>query len=35
MVAAGATQVAQPCSCRHLEQRLAVFNAASIPAAVA
>jgi DNA replication protein DnaC len=35
MVAAGPTHVAQACSCRHLEQRLATFNAAGIPAAVA
>ena len=35
MVQAGATRVAQPCACRHLDQRIATFNAAAIPAAVA
>jgi len=35
MVASGAARVAQACSCRHLDQRIAAFNAANIPAAVA
>jgi DNA replication protein DnaC len=35
MVANGEARVAQACSCRHLDQRIATFNAAGIPAAVA
>jgi DNA replication protein DnaC len=35
MVSSGASRVAQACSCRHLDQRIATFNAAGIPAAVA
>ncbi len=35
MVATGKGLVAQGCSCRHLDQRIATFNAAGIPAAVA
>ena len=35
LVPAGASSVAQPCACRHLDDRLAVFNAASLPATVA
>ncbi len=35
MVASGGSRVAQACSCRHLDQRIATFNAAGIPAAVA
>jgi DNA replication protein DnaC len=35
LVPAGGTTVAQVCSCRHLEERMAVFNQIGIPAAVA
>ena len=35
MVQSGPGRVAQACSCRHLDQRIATFNAAAIPAAVA
>jgi len=35
MVANGDSRVAQICSCRHLDQRIACFNAVGIPAAVA
>jgi DNA replication protein DnaC len=35
MVANGEARVAQACSCRHLDQRIATFNAVGIPAAVA
>src|SRR4051794_12651745 len=35
LVAAGASHVAQVCSCRHLDERIAVFNHIGIPAAVA
>ncbi len=35
MVASGAGRVAQTCACRHLDQRIATFNAVGIPAAVA
>jgi len=35
MVTAGDSRVAQVCSCHHLDQRIAAFNAAGIPAAVA
>lgn len=35
MVTSGHSQVAQICTCRHLDQRIATFNAVGIPAAVA
>jgi len=35
MVATGDTRVAQTCSCRHLDQRIAAFNMVGVPAAVA
>jgi DNA replication protein DnaC len=35
LVATGASNVAQPCSCRHLDERIALFNHVGIPAAVA
>jgi DNA replication protein DnaC len=35
LVPAGASSVAQPCACRHLDERIALFNAASLPATVA
>jgi DNA replication protein DnaC len=35
MVSTGPGRVAQACACRHLDQRIATFNAAAIPAAVA
>lgn len=35
LVPSGATTVAQVCSCRHLDERIAVFNRIGIPAAVA
>jgi len=35
LVPAGDTTVAQPCSCRHLDERIALFNQIAIPAAVA
>jgi DNA replication protein DnaC len=35
LVPTGATAVAQVCSCRHLDQRLRLFNEASVPATVA
>ncbi len=35
LVASGASQVAQVCSCRHLDERIDVFNRIGIPAAVA
>lgn len=35
LVQAGEARVAQICACRHLDQRIAVFNAVGIPAAVA
>jgi len=35
MVTSGDSRVAQICSCRHLDQRIAAFNSVGIPAAVA
>jgi DNA replication protein DnaC len=35
LVPSGASTVAQVCSCRHLDERIAVFNQIGIPAAVA
>ena len=35
LVPSGASQVAQPCECRHLGERIALFNAVGIPAALA
>lgn len=35
LVPSGASMVAQVCSCRHLDERIAVFNGVGIPAAVA
>jgi DNA replication protein DnaC len=35
LVPAGATSVAQPCACRHLDDRINTFNAACLPASVA
>ncbi len=35
LVPSGATTVAQVCSCRHLDERIAVFNQIGIPAAIA
>jgi DNA replication protein DnaC len=35
LVPSGGSSVAQVCSCRHLDERIAVFNHAGIPAAVA
>jgi DNA replication protein DnaC len=35
LVPSGASTVAQVCSCRHLDERIAVFNRVGIPAAVA
>src|SRR5689334_19536214 len=35
LVPAGASAVAQPCACRHLDDRIALFNAATLPATVA
>jgi DNA replication protein DnaC len=35
LVPSGDTMIAQPCSCRHLDERTALFNQAGIPAAVA
>jgi len=35
LVPSGATTVAQPCSCRHVDERIAIFNKVGIPAAVA
>ena len=35
LVQSGASSVAQPCSCRHLDERIALFNQIGIPAAVA
>src|SRR5919198_1273336 len=35
LVPAGASAVAQPCACRHLDERIALFNATSLPATVA
>lgn len=35
MVSSGSGSVAQACACRHLDQRIATFNAVGIPAAVA
>ena len=35
LVQNGATTVAQPCSCRHLDERIALFNQVGVPAAVA
>jgi DNA replication protein DnaC len=35
LVAAGASSVAQTCSCRHLDERITLFNRIGIPAAVA
>jgi DNA replication protein DnaC len=35
LVPAGGTMVAQECSCRHLDERIALFNQIGIPAAVA
>jgi DNA replication protein DnaC len=35
LVPSGGTTVAQPCSCRHLDERIALFNQIGIPAAVA
>jgi len=35
LIAAGASNVAQTCSCRHLDERIALFNQVGIPAAVA
>ncbi|HSN90205.1 MAG TPA: ATP-binding protein [Anaeromyxobacteraceae bacterium] len=35
LVPAGDSTVAQPCACRHLDERIALFNQIGIPAAVA
>jgi DNA replication protein DnaC len=35
LVPSGGSMIAQPCSCRHLDERIAVFNQVAIPAAVA
>ncbi len=35
LVPSGGTTVAQPCSCRHLDERIQLFNQVGIPAAVA
>jgi DNA replication protein DnaC len=35
LVPAAGTHVAQPCACRHLDQRIALFNDIGIPAALA
>jgi DNA replication protein DnaC len=35
LVASGASNVAQVCACRHLDERIALFNKVGIPAAVA
>ena len=35
MVPSGPGQVAQGCACRHLDERIALFNQIGIPAAVA
>jgi DNA replication protein DnaC len=35
LVPAGGSAVAQACACRHLDDRIALFNAASLPATVA
>jgi DNA replication protein DnaC len=35
LVATGGSNVAQPCSCRHLDERIALFNKIGIPAVVA
>ncbi|HSN13241.1 MAG TPA: ATP-binding protein [Anaeromyxobacteraceae bacterium] len=35
LVASGASNVAQTCACRHLDERIALFNKIGIPAAVA
>jgi DNA replication protein DnaC len=35
LVAQGGTTVAQPCACRHLDERIGLFNGIGIPAAVA
>ncbi|MGB8930792.1 MAG: ATP-binding protein [Anaeromyxobacteraceae bacterium] len=35
LIASGASSVAQPCSCRHLDERISLFNKVGIPAAVA
>jgi DNA replication protein DnaC len=35
LVQSGASSVAQPCSCRHLDERIALFNRLGIPAVVA
>jgi DNA replication protein DnaC len=35
LIPAGASAVAQPCACRHLDERIALFNATSVPATVA
>jgi DNA replication protein DnaC len=35
LVPSGAGHVAQPCACRHLDQRIGLFNQVGIPAAVA
>ncbi len=35
LVPAGETHVAQPCACRHLDERIGLFNQVGIPAAVA
>jgi DNA replication protein DnaC len=35
LVASGRSEVAQPCTCRHLDERIALFNLVGIPAAVA
>lgn len=35
LIASGSSNVAQTCSCRHLDERIAIFNQIGIPAAVA
>jgi len=35
LIPTGASQVAQPCECRYLDERLALFSAVGIPAALA
>jgi DNA replication protein DnaC len=35
LVPAGASAVAQPCACRHLDERIGLFNAAGLPAMIA
>src|SRR5512133_3783746 len=35
LIASGASNVAQTCSCRHLDERIALFNRIGIPAAMA